>query len=303
MNTSNLKPYLYLVLSMIIWGASYIWTANALTTYSSITIVFLRIFLAGFFLFGISMALKKLQKIQKKHIKIFAILGLLDPFGYFVFETLGVEFSTPTIAAIIIATVPVFLPFFAVFFLKEKLSFISIIGFIVSFIGVLLVVIKDDLSFSAQPLGFLFLALAVIFSISSIIVLKKLTATYNEFTVISYLNLVSIIYFLPVFLTFEWNNFINIVPSTKIITNIVALSIGGSTIAFLLYVNALGKLDAAKANYFVNLIPVFTAIFSYLFLEEIISLRMFIGILIVICGVLISQIKRPIKKGRVRKPI
>lgn len=287
---------------MLIWGGSYIWTASALNCYSSLTIVFIRIFLSGFFLFSIALILKKLQKIQRKHIKIFAILGLLDPFGYFVFETLGVEYSSPTVAAIIIATVPVFLPFFAVLFLKEKLSIINILGFLISFIGVILVVLKGDFSFNLQPLGLLFLLLAVIFSISSIIVLKKLTTFYNEYTVISYLNLFSTLYFLPVFLTFELQDFIRIVPEQKVIIHILALALGGSTIAFLLYVNALSKLDAAKANYFVNLIPVFTAIFAFFFLKEQITIRMVLGIAIVISGVIIAQIQRPIRKGRIRKP-
>ncbi|NQU81742.1 MAG: EamA family transporter [Bacteroidetes bacterium] len=48
-------------------------------------------------------------------------------------------------------------------------------------------------------------------------------------------------------------------------------------------------MGASKANIFANLIPVFTAIFAFFLLKEILPLRKIIGITIVITGVFLSQ--------------
>jgi drug/metabolite transporter (DMT)-like permease len=50
-------------------------------------------------------------------------------------------------------------------------------------------------------------------------------------------------------------------------------------------------LGASKANVYSNLIPVFTAIFSYLIIHESLTANKIIGILVVVIGLVLSQLK------------
>ncbi len=291
MHASKKLVYVLVIFSMMIWGLSYIWVKKVYTCYTPATTVFLRILIATFFFIILSFALRKLQRIQRKDIKIFMLLGLCDPFGFFLFEGLGLQSTSPAIAAIIISTIPLFLPIAVYFTLNEKLSVFNISGLLVSFTGVLVVVFKNDLSIATSMIGLIFLFVAVGFSITSNIVLKRLSDFYNIYSIITWLNIFSALYFLPIFFTFEYRDFIHIRPSFNILLSLFALGIFASGIAFLFYIKGLKEIGVAKTNIFVNIIPVFTALFSFIFLGETLNLKIILGIFVVIVGLFISQWK------------
>ncbi|MDA3814271.1 MAG: EamA family transporter, partial [Candidatus Cloacimonetes bacterium] len=71
---------------------------------------------------------------------------------------------------------------------------------------------------------------------------------------------------------------------------ILELAIFGSVLAFVLKTYVIKKIGLINSNIFSNMIPVFTAIIAYFVLNEILGIQKFIGIIIVISGLLISQI-------------
>ena len=104
-------------------------------------------------------------------------------------------------------------------------------------------------------------------------------------------NIVGMIYFIPmVFIMerFEPSNFANV---SAYIVPLVCLGIFCSAGAYALWAFAFSKLGASKANVYSNLIPVFTAIFSYLLAIEEMTAFKIIGILVVVIGLVLSQMK------------
>jgi drug/metabolite transporter (DMT)-like permease len=63
------------------------------------------------------------------------------------------------------------------------------------------------------------------------------------------------------------------------------LGLGGTTIAFLLYLKGLGAIGASRASIFINLVPVFGVLFSVLLLGERLSGASVLGGVLVIAGV------------------
>lgn len=291
MKSNKYFIYFLVVIAMIIWGLSYVWVKTVYQFYSPVTTVFLRTLIAMCFFILLSLILRKFQVIKKKDIKIFLLLGLFDPFGFFLFEGLGLKYTSPAISAIIISTIPLLLPIVTFFTLKERLSKFNIFGIIISFAGVLMVIIKDDFTLSTSLIGLLFLLVAVGFSIISNIMLKKLSDSYNIYTIITWLNIISSIYFLPLFFTFEFENFITVQITSTLLIPLLSLGIFASGLAFLFYIKGLKDIGVAKTNIFVNIIPVFAAIFSYWLLDEILTKKTITGITIVISGLFISQWK------------
>lgn len=287
--------YFLVFISMVIWGLSYVWTKQVYLFYTPITTVFLRILIATFFFLFLTFILKKFQVLRKKDIKIFLILGIFDPLGFFLFEGLGLKYSSPTIAAVIISTIPLFLPIVTYFTLNERLSKSNITGLLISFAGVLLVLIKEDFTLAISLFGIALLFLAVAFSISSNIILKKLSNHYNTYSLIAWLNIISTAYFIPIFLIFEYPDFIQVPLSSTALIPLFALAIFASGLAFLFYIKGLKEIGVAKTNIFVNIIPVFAAIFSFLFLDETLTIRVVLGIFVVISGLIISQWKSLLK--------
>jgi drug/metabolite transporter (DMT)-like permease len=283
---------------MIFWGMSFIWTSIALEYYQPITIILLRLILATMIMVPLLAALKKLERIQRKDWGALILLSIFNPFLYFIGENFGLKYTTPTICAVIIALIPVFTPFFTYFFLKEKLSFFNYIGIMVSFIGILIMLIARDLTISTSMKGVLLLFFAVLSAISYSIVLIKLTRRYHPLSLITYQNIIGVFLFLPVFIFYESDGFLRVEFTFELVWALLSLAIFASSLAFILFAMVIKRLGVNRANVYSNLIPVFTAIFSFLIIGEDFTARKIIGMVIVLAGVFLAQVK-PNKKPEI----
>ncbi len=292
MNKSHFFVYFILTLSMFFWGLTFVWTKIILKYYEPITIIFLRLIISSFILFLFIKIFKKQEKIKHEDYKLFIISSLFNPFLYFLGETYGIKYTSPTISAVMIATIPLFTPIAAYYTLKEKLSKLNIFGLLISFIGIIIMLVRKNISLNTSPFGILCLLFAVSTSIGYSITLKKLSLKYSALNIIAIQNLLGAIYFLPLFLIFDFKNFISISPNFQLISNLLQLAIFGSSIAFIFYTIAIKEIGVSKANIFSNFIPVFTAVFSYFMLSEYFNLNKILGMAFVIIGVFLSQISK-----------
>jgi drug/metabolite transporter (DMT)-like permease len=282
---------------MLLWGMSFVWTSIALEYYQPVTIIFLRLIISTIFLFSWIKLFQKVEKIQKGDYKLFFISALFNPFFYFLGENYGVKFTSPTISAVIIATIPLFAPIVAYFRLKEKLSWLNITGIMISFFGILIILLNKDLSFETSPKGTLALFFAVFSAVIYSVYLKILSQKYSPFFIIAIQNLIGLILFLPVFLLFDFSAFIMVKPDLRLISSLIALAVFCSSIAFVAFTIAMREIGVSKANVFANLIPVFTGIFSFIIVGEQLNLQKILGIIIVVTGLFFSQFKKPLYPG------
>ncbi len=251
---------------MIIWGLSFIWSSQTYKSLNPTATIFLRLVIATVFFSAILFSFRLNEKIRREHLKLFAIAALFEPFLYFIFEGYGLIYTSPIISSAIIAMIPLVTPIAAAIFLKERLSAMNIVGLIVSFTGVIVMLLNKDMEFSASPLGIMFLFLTVLVAVGYSIALIKLTHLYKPMTVTWMQNIIGMIYFIPLVFIME-----KFMPSDfgnvrAYIVPLVCLGIFCSAIAYALWAYAYSKLGASKANVYTNLIPVFTAIFSYIIL-------------------------------------
>lgn len=254
------------VIAMIIWGLSFIWSSQTYKSLNPTATIFLRLVIATVFFSAILFSFRLNEKIRREHLKLFAIAALFEPFLYFIFEGYGLIYTSPIISSAIIAMIPLVTPVAAAIFLKERLSAMNIVGLIVSFTGVIVMLLNKDMEFSASPLGIMFLFLTVLVAVGYSIALIKLTHLYKPMTVTWMQNIIGMIYFIPLVFIME-----KFMPSDfgnvrAYIVPLVCLGIFCSAIAYALWAYAYSKLGASKANVYTNLIPVFTAIFSYIIL-------------------------------------
>ncbi len=292
------------VIAMIIWGLSFIWSSQTYKSLNPTATIFLRLVIATVFFSAILFSFRLNEKIRREHLKLFAIAALFEPFLYFIFEGYGLIYTSPIISSAIIAMIPLVTPVAAAIFLKERLSAMNIVGLIVSFTGVIVMLLNKDMEFSASPLGIMFLFLTVLVAVGYSIALIKLTHLYKPMTVTWMQNIIGMIYFIPLVFIME-----KFMPSDfgnvrAYIVPLVCLGIFCSAIAYALWAYAYSKLGASKANVYTNLIPVFTAIFSYIILifnrdnmdiSDIeayeLNMQKIAGIALVVGGLFLSQKK------------
>ena len=307
MSSPRAGVYFSVILAMIFWGFTFVAFKFANESFRPITIVFFRLFVSIFFLFGFALLFRRLVRIRKQDQKWFWLMALFEPFFYFLGEAYGLTLVTATIGAVIISTIPLIVPFAAYYFFRERLTLMNRIGLVISFGGVLMVILTKSKGISVDPKGILLLFAAVVSAVGYTMIVKKLIDDYNPITVTTYQSFYGLLMFLPLFLIMELPvPELQHVPTSSLLA-VVYLGVFGSGICFILFTIGIRELGAAKANIFANLVPVVAAILSFFLLKEPMPMLKILGILVVIMGLLMSQVsgvklKKSAKKNAFRHP-
>ncbi len=291
MKTNKAFTYLLLTLAMVFWSFSYLWTQTVFKYLNPLSTVFIRLVIASLFLVTLSLILGKLQRIKRKDFHMFLLLAFFEPLIYYLGESYGLKYVAPTVAAIIISTIPLFVPFAMFFLAKEPIKSGTFFGIFIAFLGVLMVVLNKDLSFAASPLGLMFLMIAVASVMGYSYILQMLGKKYNAYTIISMQNVIGIFYFLPLVLLFDMDILFTVHINSELVWNIVLLSIFASAMAFFLFTIGTQKIGVTKASIFTYLIPIFTATLSYFMGRETFTPLKIGGIFVVILGLSLSQLR------------
>lgn len=286
----KLRLYIFAFISMGCWASTFVWFKVANASFSPLTIVLFRLIIASIILETYCRLFKKNQKIKKEDYKIFLLLAFCEPFCYFLGESFGLQYISATMGSLIISTIPLFTPVLAITLLKEKIKIQEIIGLFVSFFGILLIVLKDT-NITGSFKGILLEFFAVCAGVGYSVVAKKLTHKYNSFMIVKIQSMIAAIYFLPLFLIFDFNNFSQSTHLLSDYSSILKLSIFGSVIAFILFTELVKGLGPIVADLFTNLIPIFTMIIAYIVIDEKITGIKLIGTFIVVLGISVSQLK------------
>lgn len=282
--------YISSAFAIILWGMSYIWTDKLLELGIPVFyFVFVRILIAGVVLFLLNAAYGRIKRIQRQDLKKFMLLALFEPFIYFVCETYGVELTSPTISAMIIATIPIFSIAAGRIFFKERITGINIAGVVLSLVGIIMVIMKGDIAGKDLVWGIILLLIAVIAEVGHASITKSLSGNYSSQIIVMYQFLIGSIYLLPLFLWKGLDGFNAVVYfSGDVWYPIICLAILCSSLAFSLWVSTIKTLGVAKSSIFSALIPVVTAIIAWVLGTEMSTLQ-WGGIAISTFGVILSQ--------------
>lgn len=285
----QIPVFFYPLAAMLFWGLSFIWSTVLLKSYQPVTIIFIRLIISSAFLFALILFLGKFEKVHRKDYPLILLSAFFNPFLYFLGENFGLKYSSPTIAAVIIATIPVFSLLVGYLSFREKMTRINFVGIGVSFAGIILMLITRDLSFAADIRGVIYLFGAVFAALLYSVTLRKLTMKYSAIVLIANQNFIGIFLFLPFFLLFEAKSAMVVPLTQENIVSMLLLAILASSVAFVFYAHSVKLLGIAKSNIFSNLIPVFTAIFAYLLVDEFFTIQKIGGMALVICGIYLSE--------------
>lgn len=284
--------YIASVFVILLWGMSYLWTDQLINRDVPIFyFVFVRIFLAGIVLFLFNTASSRIKGIKRKDLPKFLALSFCEPFIYFICETFGLrETGSPTLSAIIIATIPIFSIFAGMLFFKEKISRLNAAGILMSLVGIVMVAKGNGTLGENFIWGIILLLIAVISEVGHASLTKSLSGTYSSQIIVMYQFLIGSVYLLPLFL---WKGLDGFDParyfSVDVWHPVLCLSVLCSSLAFTLWVGTIKTLGVAKSSIFSALIPVVSALIAWLIGREMLSTNQWIGIGISAFGVIMSQ--------------
>lgn len=292
--------YTGIVLAMLFWALSFIWFKMANEHFPPVTIVLLRLIISSFFLWLFSKATGSLQKLDRKDRGAIVLLTLFNPFLYFIGESYGLTWVSSTTGAVIISTIPLFTPFAAHYFLREKLTLMNYLGIFLSFAGVLLILYRPE-GWQASWQGLAFLFFAVFCAVAYTLLLARLSVRYNALSLVTWQNALGALLFVPLFFVLDYQKLTFATFTWKHLWPVIELALFASSFAFVLFAIGIKEIGAAKTNIFSNLIPAITALFAWFMLDESLDLLKIGGILIVVAGLSLSQIKDSFMKRTMQK--
>ena len=289
---SKLLTYIASIFAITLWGMSYIWTDKLIALNIPIFyFVFVRILLAGLVLFLFNTAYGRIKRIQRKDVPKFLLLAFFEPFIYFICETYGLKVTgSPTLSAMIIATIPIFSIGAGMIFFKEKVNFVNIIGISLSLVGIVMVAMAKGELGENFIWGIILLLIAVISEVGHASITKSLAGNYSSQIIVMYQFLIGAVYLFPLFIWKGIGEFnAQTYFSPEVWYPLICLAVLCSSLAFSLWVSTIKNLGVAKSSIFSALIPVAAAIIAWVLGHEYLNSRQWIGIVVSSIGVILSQ--------------
>lgn len=286
-----MNPILALIITNIIWGGASPIFKFALKNIPPFTLAFIRFFFAG--LIFLPFALKKFEKINfKQGFEIF----LVSFFGIFInifFFFLGLKKTESINVPIIASSGPVFLYIFSVLFLKEKPKFKIFFGMLISFLGVLIIVLSpvffEGKNFVfGEVEGNFFIILATMGTVLSTIFGKDLLKKVNPYFVSAFSFLISSFLFL-IFVPSElkWWSFSNL--NLNGLVGIIYGIFFSSALAYFFYFYGISKIPAQEVGVFAYLDPIVAVVVAYFLLDEKPDFWYILGSFLVFAGIYIAE--------------
>ena len=232
---------------------------------------------------------RRLQRIKKEDIKWFLLLAFCEPFIYHLCETNGVQLVSGSLASVVIATIPLFVPFGMWVAYRQRIRLPLIIGVVLSLTGVVIMLMGGE-GLTGNMKGMLFLSGAVAIAVVYTLLLVKIVDRYNPLVITTWQNVIGLIYFLPIMFAFDSSALPLLSWSPKMLLILGTLGIFCSTLAYAGYNYGVRNLGASEACIFNNAIPIFSLIAALAIGQESFSWGKLAGMCIVIAGVVISQI-------------
>lgn len=287
--------YILLALSAIVWGVSFIMTKELFVTERHITVFIIltfRLVLATVVTIPVLLVTRRLEPIRKGDLKWFLLLAFCEPFIYSICETSGVQLVSGSMASIVVATIPLFVPFGMAAIYRERIQPLTLVGIVLSLVGLGVMTFGGgEGNIDANPAGLAWLFGAVATAVVFTAVLVKLVGRYKPFTITAWQNLFGCLYFLPVMLLVDGDKLALLSYSPKMWILLLVLGLFCSTLAYVFYNIGVEHLGASAACIFTNAIPVFSLIAALLIGQESLTWSKPAGIAIVLAGVVIAQLR------------
>ncbi len=287
MREANNFDLALLILLAMIWGSSFSNIKIATYSYEPITLALVRVIFACVPL----IILCKLKKIKLeafgKNWKSYALIGLCNIAIPFVLIAIGTGKINSYLAAILMSTTPLSGSILAHFFLKdEKFTLPKFLGVSIGFSGIILLFFDKIIINNDNYVYVLITILGSTFYCIGGLLTLKLKNKKNE-NVTTSTTLWSVIFLFPFSLIIEtpWN----LNPSLGSTLSLLYLGVVATGLAWLIRFRILTVNGLVFQTQVAYLIPIFGIFFGYYFMDEIITWRVLLSLVIILLGIYIFK--------------
>ena len=287
-----------LVLAIVLLiASSFFWSGNFfsgkiafLSDLSPFKLSFFRWILALLILlpFTYAQIIKDLEYYKK--MTVISILGvtIFNSFTYISLRTTMVINST-----LMASVAPVMMIGFSWLIFRTKTTTLQFTGIVLSLLGAFAIVLKGNLNnlynlyFTA---GDLWMLAAVVSWCLYSVLLKKIDSKTSQLANLEVMIIIGVIFIIPFYFMESFNS--TYLQSTGLDLAIIGyVAVFASIVAFFSWNKGVSIIGPNRASLFLHLIPVFSAIWAISFLNEKFAFFHVIGVLFILSGIILSNIK------------
>ncbi len=300
MNAYTINWILLLLLSAI-WGGAFTLNKYALQAYNPEILVTGRLLVAAIVLVIFVLIFFKKVEIKAsdwKYYLFMSVIGIVAPFLLISYGQMGIDSS---LAGILMSTMPISTLILSHFFLDdEKMTKMKLIGFIIAFIGIVILIMPGKAALEISLIDglyseFMVISGAILYSFAAVYGKRyKITNPLNASTGVTLYSAV----IMTIYLAFNTSLIPYDFGSISHISAVLILGIFCTAIATIIYFQILQSSGATFISMMNYLIPVWAILFGVLFFDEIALWNYFLGLLVVIFGIQLSQNSRNTQKPK-----
>lgn len=290
-NKSRFKAIAGAFICHSIWGGSFVFTKLGLPYCLPMQFIGIRFGLAALAL--LLLQITGLIKIRLRLADLPFLLSqaLLEPVIYFLFETYGLAFGAASEGALFLATTPVFVIFFSAIILKEYIKPVQAVFLITSVSGVIFITLMDGFAGGDMTSKILFVG-AVFTATTYVILTRHLGKRFSALQSTYIMMMTGAVVFNIIGIGQFWgqNNsligYLAPLAQPEALISLLYLALLASILAFFLSNYSLRNLPPFQVSVFSNYATVVTVLVSMALLKERLIWWHWLGIAVIMIGVI-----------------
>ena len=262
----------------IAWGSSFMFIKVSAPAVGPITLVFYRLIIASLIIAPIFIKKEYLKNIKEDFAPILFLSFFNAAIPFYLFSNAALELNAGTMS-VLNGPTPLFAFIIATLWLKLSSNWIQLLGIFVGMVGLFVFVGYESIEFSLFAIILSLLASFLYgFSSNFIFKTKEIEPTYLA----SITLLIATIITFP-FIFFE--NGVNLNQPNEVLLSVGLLGSLCTGMAYMGYVILIKRVGPIKASTVVLIVPVTGMLWENIFLDEIITLTMISGCVLILIGV------------------
>lgn len=291
-NSRSSVWHLLALFTIVFWGTSFVSTKVLLGYDFSAVQIFTFRFVVTYLILLLACH-RKFRCENFKHELILFVCGITGCTLYFWTENTALTLSSSSNVSLIVCTNPLLIMIFGgIIYKTERLCKRQVLGCLVTFVGMVLVVLNGKFVLKLSPLGdFLAFGSALVWTVYSLVI-KKLNGVYSTLFITRKVFFYGMLTSVPIMLIensqVPWSNFALPVVSL----NFLCLTVFSSLFGYLIWNKVLKQLGTVLASNYIYAIPLVTIITAVVALSERITFLGVVGAFAIVAGMVLAEMKK-----------
>ena len=230
----------------------------------------------------------------KKNILLMTFLGFLAVTVFNSLTYISLQTTLIINSTLMASIAPVLMIGFSWLIFKTKTTTLQFAGIFLSLLGAFSIILKGNINnlFNLYfTSGDVWMFTAVVSWCLYSVLLKKIDNSISQLASLEVMVILGLVFIFPLYIIENYNT--SFLPTQKIdFVIIIYVAIFASIIAFFSWNKGVSIIGPNRSSLFLHLIPVFSSIWAVSFLNEKFSFFHFIGIIFILSGIILSNIKK-----------